>query len=377
MAHDPPGSFEELYAAGVTFDPADVRREHEEHGGPWRELAPRAKPAEPVALGGQVITADGAAHGWVVVQDGTIAQVSKTKPQGVLTLDTGGVILPGLLDLHNHPEFNVFAAWEPPQVFENRYIWRSSAIYHQLVRDPQNALLKAVKLKVETRYAEIRALIGGVTAIQGASGKDRSRSEALVRNVDLQIFGGRRAQAMIDLPSGKSGRGWEQLQTVLGAIENKTIDAFYLHLCEGRADNQRMATEWQHFVEFGALTPATVVIHGTALSKDNLGDLRDGGAKLVWSPQSNLRLYEETTRAADALDLGLPVALGADWMPTGSQSLLAEMKVARRVLAEQGHPITNEALVRMVTSGAAEIAGVGDKLGTIAEGRPADLVVME
>jgi 5-methylthioadenosine/S-adenosylhomocysteine deaminase len=24
----------------------------------------------------------------------------------------GGVILPGLIDLHGHPEFNVLAAWE-------------------------------------------------------------------------------------------------------------------------------------------------------------------------------------------------------------------------------------------------------------------------
>ena len=28
-------------------------------------------------------------------------------------IDTDGVILPGLIDLHGHPEFNVFAAWEP------------------------------------------------------------------------------------------------------------------------------------------------------------------------------------------------------------------------------------------------------------------------
>ena len=39
------------------------------------------------------------------------------------------MILPGLLDLHGHPEFNVFAAWEPPQLFATRYLWRGSPIY--------------------------------------------------------------------------------------------------------------------------------------------------------------------------------------------------------------------------------------------------------
>ena len=105
------------------------------------------------------------------------------------------------------------------------------------------------------------------------------------------------------------------------------------------------------------------MIHGTALTRDQLGDMKDAGAKLVWSPQSNLRLYGETTRAADALELGLPVGLGADWLPLGSTSLLAELKVARRCLADQGREPTAKKLVDMVTSDAAEIAGLDDKLG--------------
>ena len=59
----------------------------------------------------------------------------------------------------------------------------------------------------------------------------------------------------------------------------------------------------------------------------------------MWSPQSNLRLYGETTLTGEAIAAGMPVALGADWLPSGSTSLLAEMKVARRELARQGHPI--------------------------------------
>jgi hypothetical protein len=53
------------------------------------------------------------------------------------------------------------------------------------------------------------------------------------------------------------------------------------------------------------------------------------------------------------------------------------MKVARRELAATGYVIEPVDLVRMVTDRAAEIAGVDTKLGTIAEGRPADLVVLE
>ena len=75
--------------------------------------------------------------------------------------------------------------------------------------------------------------------------------------------------------------------------------------------------------------------------------------------------------------LGLPVGLGADWLPSGSTSLLAELKVARRELVKQGAEPTAKQLVDMVTRDAAAIAGLGDKLGTLEPGRPADLVVFE
>ena len=65
--------------------------------------------------------------GWVVIGDGrTITTVTSKRPEGVRVHRTDGVILPGMIDLHGHPEFNVFAPWEPPRQFVNRYAWRAS-----------------------------------------------------------------------------------------------------------------------------------------------------------------------------------------------------------------------------------------------------------
>jgi cytosine/adenosine deaminase-related metal-dependent hydrolase len=344
-----------------------------------RERAPeatRALPSETIALRGEVITPDGARRGWVKIEDGRIAAISTRKPASAVTIDTDGVILPGLLDLHGHPEFNVFAPWEPPKSYVNRYSWRGSKAYQDLVRNPQNALIPKLPKGTQLRYAEIRALVGGVTAIQGASRTTQGSRESMVRNVDGMVFGEHRARAAIDLPSSLTSRGGPQMKRVLDLIEAGEVDAYYLHLAEGMRNNERSQKEFDQLVSLGALTPATVLIHGTAMTRDQLGQARDAGAKLVWSPQSNLRLYGETTRAADALDVGLPMALGADWLPSGSTSLLAEMQVARQELLDQGHPIAARDLVTMVTSGAAEVAGLGDVLGRLEVGRAADLVVM-
>jgi len=337
-----------------------------------------AAPAEPFALAGTVLTpAEAIRRGYVVVgTDGNIAAVERSEPSGVRIVDTGGIVMPGMLDLHGHPEFNVFAAWEPPKLFTNRYQWRQSELYQQIVRDPQNRLLSALPPQTQLRYAEVRALVGGVTAIQGASGRVRSSAESMVRNVDLRIFGEHKARSAIDLPSASS-RDLPRFQKVIQQIGTGEVTAFYVHLAEGRRDDTRSTGEFAKLVALGGLTPATVIIHGAALSRENFEQVKAAGAKLVWSPQSNLRLYADTTDARSAFDAGVPVALGADWLPSGSTSLLAEMRVARRVLVQQGADVTAEAMVRMVTSDAAAIAGLGDKLGSLAPGRPADVVVLE
>ncbi len=339
-----------------------------------------ATPAGAYALHGAVITGtEVMSSGYLVIDGGVIAAVQQTEPIGVdRIVETAGVILPGLIDLHGHPEFNVFAAWEPPRLFANRYRWRSSDIYHQLVRDPQDVLLTKLPAGTELRYAEIRALAGGVTAIQGASGKARKAgSEPLVRNVDLWIFGQHKARAMIDLPSSTTGRDFPRLQKIITEIGTGDITAFYLHLCEGQRGDERSSKEFQRFLDSGAATAATVLIHASSLDAGQIHQVADAGCKLVWSPQSNLRLYAQTTLAAEAIAAGMPVGLGADWLPSGSTSLLAEMKVARRELTRQGLEIAPADLVRMVTSGAASIAGLGDHLGELKVGRPADVLVLE
>ena len=216
--------------------------------------------------------------------------------------------------------------------------------------------------KTLSRYAEARALVTGTTAIQGANGKFANIEESLVRNVDRRIFGRHRARSIIDLDRTTA----EDIATLRGQIADGSVTALYVHLAEGV--DQRSRDEFAALRAAKLLTAATVIIHGTALEPADLDEVAQAGAKLVWSPQSNLRLYGRTTRAGAAMERGIAVGLGADWLPSGSPSLLAELKVARQALIEEGRPATARQLVRMVTVDAARIAGLDDRLGRLAGG---------
>ena len=52
------------------------------------------------------------------------------------------------------------------------------------------------------------------------------------------------------------------------------------------------------------------------------------GTALIWSPRSNITLYGDTARVSTAARLGVEIALGTDWMPTGSMNLLRELACA-------------------------------------------------
>src|SRR3954469_5922147 len=359
--------FEDAYARPVLDeDPAPT-------GGLAARAPARVAPTTAFALHGCVLTpAQRLDDGYVVVDAGRIVSVSDRRPTDAHVIETDGVILPGLIDLHGHPEYNVFAAWEPPKLYANRGRWRDSREYDAVVKQPW-ARLKTDPSLIPTasRYAQARALVAGTTAIQGANGSLAGREESLVRNVDRFIFGQHRARSIVDLDRNLPADN-ARLRSQIDAGE---VDTVYIQLAEGVAPTSEH--EFAGLVAANLLTAATVIIHGLALSDQDLDDVQAAGAKIVWSPQSNLRLYGKTTPVAEILRRGIPVGLGADWLPSGSPSLFAELRIARRVLREQRVDRQAADLVRMVTSDAASIAGLGDELGTLDAGRAADILVLE
>ena len=197
------------------------------------------------------------------------------------------------------------------------------------------------------------------------------------------------------------------------------LDGWLIHLAEGVRDADRRPGDTMssraEFADLKAkhlLTDATVIVHGTGLEAsdfsemaaapaaraDGVGDGR--GAKLVWSPLSNLLLYGKTTAVYDALAAGVLVSLGTDWTPSGSANLLAELKVADRALrddavlgasrflvpgltvghSEQADGIAERALdqllVEMVTINPAMAIRWDDQVGSIEPGKVADLLVV-
>ena len=57
-----------------------------------------------------------------------------------------------------------------------------------------------------------------------------------------------------------------------------------------------------------------------------------------------LFLYSTTPDVRSAMEAGVPIALGADWAPSGSKNLLGEMKIARLVSQHEHGLLSDRAI---------------------------------
>ena len=120
-----------------------------------------------------------------------IARAGEVLPDGAKdapVVDSKGVIYPGIIDLHNHPEYAIYPLMPIQRKYRDRYEWRwYDDIYNKRITFPQEVLTRAhyLDLGLEIgRYGEYKALAGGTTSLQGGRvNLAYSKEECLVRNI--------------------------------------------------------------------------------------------------------------------------------------------------------------------------------------------------
>jgi len=167
-------------------------------------------------------------------------------------------------------------------------------------------------------------------------------------------------------------------EEMLDGLESGKLNRAFFHVAEGQRKDPETESEFAELKNQGFERPGTVVIHGVGLTPDDFAEMKKNGMYLVWSPESNLNLYGQTTDIKAAHDAGLTISLAPDWTITGSNNLLEELKVASNYVNKNGlqDTFTPKKLFEMATTDAAQVAGVGDELGKLAPNYGADILLL-
>jgi cytosine/adenosine deaminase-related metal-dependent hydrolase len=289
----------------------------------------------------------------VEIKDGHIARIAQPADSpSSLNIDLNGyLVMPGLINAHDHLEFNLF-----PRLGNGPY--KNSREWADDIYQPERSPLRehrSVPRPVRLWWGGLKNLLSGVTTVSHHNPYD---DETFGEDFPVQVvkrYGWAHSLVFDDDP-------WRAFaSTPAGA-------PFIIHLGEG--SDTRSRDEIFVLDRLGALDERTVLVHGVGLNSDGHALRRRRGAALVWCPTSN-RFTLGATLKVHAMSSYEDIALGSDSALTAKGDLLDEVQSAYRE-----ERVGADAIYRMVTKSASAILRLRGGQGTVRTGAVANLIAL-
>ena len=284
-------------------------------------------------------------------------------------------ISPGLVNAHDHLSFTTEhpGDWGTER-FDHRHDWRTGARGHNEIDTDSDNSEQALL------WGELRMLLGGATSMAGSSSVP-----GLLRNLDDSDDNGGLGGWAADYSTFPLGDASGTLSDAgCGAYDPEgtfVLDrrSYLPHIAEGideEAQNEFRCLSGQGAGSVDLIASNTSLIHGIGLGADDVEVIATSGARLIWSPRSNVSLYGQTAPVLLYANMGVTIALGPDWIPSGSATMLRELQCADSLNDNHyGGYFDDRDLWLMVTRNGAEALGAVGQLGRLRPGFVGDVTV--
>jgi guanine deaminase len=356
----------------------------------------------------------------IVIEDGSIRafgawdRTKSSLPAGAPVTRYGddSLILPGFIDVHVHyPQTQIIGAYGKQLIdWLNKYTFvaeqqfakkdHARSVAQVFLRECLRAGTTTAMVyctvypeSVDAFFEESEKL--GTRMIAGKIMMDRNAPEALTdtpkRGYDeskalIRRWHGRGRQLYCVTPRFAPTSTPQQME-MTGALWKESPGTYLQsHVSENRGEVawvKELYPERKGYLDtydhYGQLGPRAVYGHGIWLSEDELRRCHETGTAIAHCPTSNLFLgsglfkVNEAKREDRPVRVGLATDLGAGT----SFSQLATMNEAYKVAQLNGYSLSAPHAYYLATRGAAHALYLEDKIGTIAPGHEADLVVLD
>ena len=400
----------------------------DETGPPADEAAPTPAPSQNqsqnqiVITNGVVLTMNEAFDVWdnggVLVEGDKIvaigADVTPANYPDATVIDAeGGIIMPGMINLHNHLSMVAFRGIAETGVrnFEDR-------LFRYFFPLEKN-LLNRNLIFVSARHAAIEMALGGVTLTADMYYHEDEVARA-VKEVGLR---GVLGQSVIGFPVVDAAipfgglayaenflKEWADDPLITPAIaphapytvsqdkllESKALADKYgapilIHVAEVANEAQMVDIAYpntmrgrsiiEYLDEIGFLGTNVISAHTNYVSASDIELLKKNGVGIAHNPKANTKDMSGLSPAWDMYKAGLDIGLGTDGpMSSNQMDILSVMPFAARVSRIANGDISKfnpRELVEMATIGGARAIDMDDRIGSLEAGKLADIVVVE
>lgn len=339
------------------------------------------------------------------INDGKIEEIGENlnKKENEYLIDAKDkIVMPGLINTHTHIAMCIFRG-----TFEgcNLYTWLNEKIW------PIEARLKPEQIYNASMYSIIEMISTGTTCANDQYFMaEETRKAAEELNMRVAI-----SRVLLDT-DGKDFD--EKIQEFRDLYETRnkendlityTIDPHGFYTCTPSALEKirELALEYKlpihvHFMEsidevesikklhgmkgsqvlkkyFGDMH--TILAHGVKLDDEDIEILKTLDCGIAHNPVSNLRLGCKIADTTKYLKNGINVALGTDGQGSGNNlDMFEAMRTACLIqggIHENEERITSRDAIKMATINGAKLLGLDDKIGSIEEGKNADIILVD
>jgi cytosine/adenosine deaminase-related metal-dependent hydrolase len=130
----------------------------------------------------------------------------------------------------------------------------------------------------------------------------------------------------------------------------------------------------------GVVGPNVQMAHCIWLDEAEMQVLEETGTHVLHCPCCNTKLGSGIARVPEMLARGISVSLGSDGAPSNNNlDMFIEMRVASLIHKYRlgASAMTAEQVLRMATKGGAAAIGMADEIGSLEEGKKADIIILD
>ncbi|MFB6180915.1 MAG: amidohydrolase family protein [Candidatus Nanohalobium sp.] len=167
-------------------------------------------------------------------------------------------------------------------------------------------------------------------------------------------------------------------------LADKYGTVYHIHLSETRDENKRVKEEkgmtpTEYLDELAILDEDVVAAHATHLTQEDVIRLQGRKTGIAHNPAANLKLGSGRADIPNLRRRGLNIGLGTDGPASNnSLNLFDEAKTASLIHKEESpEAVTEQDILDMLTIDAAKALNLEDRIGSIEEGKKADLVTVD
>jgi len=256
---------------------------------------------------------------------------------------TDAIAFPGLINSHDHLDFNLFAAYGDKKY--NNYIEWGQEVHPRYKKEIADVLEIPEPLRIQ--WGIYKNLLCGVTTVVNHGKK------ITTGHTPIDVF-----QHTQSLHSPGLEKNWKfKLNNPFKARLSATI-----HVGEGV--DKISTEEIERLIKWNILAREIIAIHGVAMNEKQARHF----SALVWCPVSNYFLLGKTADIGQ-LQKHTRVILGTDSTLSGTWNIWEHIRCARNT-----HMVDDQTLFEMLGPQAAAVWGFRDK-GIIAAGQQADIVI--